>query len=200
MPIRAAALVALLAAAGCSGSARPAPSRPRVDATGPIISATPKPSGSPGSTAPGGAEGARSEAAETPCPLVSAQAVTAAFGARIAAQTTGTSGPNAQFCQIRLANSNLGPGISLRLTRLSPASAASFAAGRRAALAHGAVAVAGVGQSAYYTPSAHNLQYLSGTTTGALQVQSSTPGTLAAVGGRVQANLVALARSAVGNQ
>lgn len=193
-------VAALLALAGCSGSSHPTPTRPRVDATGPIVSASPSATGSAAPTGSGGAEGATPEAAQTPCPLVAEKAVVAAFGARIANQSSGTSGKNGQYCQIRLANSDLGPGISLRLTRFSPASASAFAAGKRAALAHGAVSVTGVGQDAYYSSSAHNLQYLSGSTTGALQVQSTSPALLSAVGGRVQANLVTLARAAVGNQ
>lgn len=190
-------LIAVLLA-GCSGPSHRTPTRPQVSATGPIISAAPSVSASERESA-SGAEGA-GEQDEVPCPLVSEDAVGAAFGARIASQTTSSTGAGGQLCLIRLANSNLGPGISLHLSRIAPASPASFRTAKQAALAHGALPVAGVGQDAYYSPAAHNLQYLSGSTTGALQVRSGSAAALAAVGGRVQADLVALARAAVANQ
>jgi len=196
-PIQVGGLVCVLVLTGCSAHHTKL-TTPTVHASGPIISATPKPSGAT-SPPPSGAEGASTEA-EAPCPLAAASTISTAFGARIAAQNLSSIGKTGSTCQIKLASSNLGPGITLSLSRNSPVSGATFSAAKQAALAHGAESVSGIGQDAYYTPAAHNLQYRSGSAAGAFGVTSTNPGALTALAGQVRADLIALARAAVASQ
>lgn len=188
--------LALVVLTGCSHHSSKL-SRPTVNATGPIISATPN-SGR-ATQAPSGAEGASTVAA-APCPLASAATVTAAFGGRIATQNISTTGKTGQQCQFTLANSNLGPGVTLYLSRNSPITASAFAATKKTALAHGSEAVSGVGQDAYYTASAHTLQYFGGGAAGGYGVTSTNPAALSSLGGQVKADLIALAKRAIAEQ
>jgi hypothetical protein len=67
-------------------------------------------------------------------------------------------------------------------------------------VASGAEAISGVGQGAYYTASAHNLQYLSGTVAGGLSVTSTNPAALTSLAGQVRADLIALATKVIAEQ
>lgn len=100
---------------------------------------------------------------------------------------------------MKLSRSNLGANVTVYLSRYPSTSVASFTAAKRLALAHGAVAVAGVGDDAYFTPAATNLQYRSGQVAGAAQAQltgASSPARRA----QALADLTRLAKAVLANQ
>jgi hypothetical protein len=113
----------------------------------------------------GGVEAPPSQG-DSPCAIASAAAVTAAFGGKVAAVTTSTTGTGSPLCRFVLDNSRVGASLTVSVSTHRPVSASSFNDGKALALKSGATAVSGVGDSAYYTQSAATLQFIRGTTGG----------------------------------
>lgn len=194
------AVTALLVTAGCSGhssashdSTAPTASGGSSARTSVSASRAPAATTSPTAPASGGAEGASTESTAS-CQIASTATVEKVLSASVSS-ATGAPSPIGQQCQFVLARSVLGTRVTVFLSQASPTTPASFAAAKKSALAHGAVAIAGLGDDAYYTVRAANLQYLSATSAGAAQAQGAT-----APAAAVRGALVSLARAILANQ
>lgn len=150
-------------------------------------------------TQSGGAEGA-SSASAAPCPIASASAIEAALGAAVTSQSTSSAGTSGLLCQIYLKKSNLRTAVTLYLSTTSAASLSTFKQAKRAALATGAVAIAGVGQDAYYDSNAFNLHFINGHYSGAVQIAGPSANSLRGNAEQVRSNIIKLAQSIAANQ
>lgn len=134
-----AALVAALNLAACQGSKS---------------TATPKPpSGSPASTVSGTATPAPSpRAAFDVCTLTTPEAIGAAFGGRSRPGEVGTFVDGSPACTFAVRATNLGQDLTAEIILLRGYTATKFASMKQTGLPAGDVAVAGVGDDAFYDP------------------------------------------------
>lgn len=140
-----------------------------------------------------GQEGNTAPAAQEQCKITSAAAVKQIFGAQVGSETGGLSGTGSTVCRFVLSNSNLGRGVVISLSIHQPTARASFEQSKAAAVKAGAAALSGVGDSAYYQAGSADLQFIHGTTLGA--VQTSARAATLQVANRIRAELTSLAQS-----
>ena len=144
-------------------------------------------------TLAGGAEGETSDPDEDgPCSLTNSADVGSAYGGKVTSETAGMSGIGNPICTFTLTSSNAGAPGRLSITIDASASAAAFASTRRHSA--GAIAVSGVGDSAFYLSSTATLHFLKGHSAGVIQADFRMPHGMPPEPGRVRADTTALGK------
>jgi hypothetical protein len=181
----AAATASRASGSGSSGAS----SRPKGSATGTASPGSTGTGSGPAASAGAGQEDGGSGTAQS-CKVVAATAVSAAFAGKLSSARAGVSGTGSQSCRFGFSTSNVG-GVVVNVSIHSPANRAAFDSSRTAAIKDGAVAVPGVGDSAYYVPGSANLQFISGSLAGAVQASKADPAA------QVKADVTTVAKSVV---
>lgn len=120
------------------------------------------------SSHPGGSEA--DQAVTTTCPLIGAEVVESAFGAKVSAVRGSVSGTGNPVCTFTLASSNLGGARGVVVVGVVRGmSLVDFAGARKST--PGAVHVSGVGFDAYYVPGSSSLQFVWNNETGAVDAE-----------------------------
>jgi hypothetical protein len=144
-------------------------------------------------TASTSGNGREANTAQAQCSLVTAAAVTSAFGGRVSTIAGAASSAGGSVCTFSVASSNAGADLRIFVSTHQPVTLKNFQATKASAVKAGSVPVAGVGDDAYYSPAGSNLQLISGTTAAAVQAVAQ-PGR-PATAGRLREDVTALARS-----
>ena len=108
------------------------------------------------------------------CRITSAQSVAGVFKAKVTAETAGVGGTGSKLCHFTLGRSNIGVPTEISMSLSVISRPAAFGQLRKST--PGAVAIAGVGQDAFYVPATATLQLRSGRTVVVVASRPYAPG------------------------
>jgi hypothetical protein len=130
---------------------------------------------------------------QSPCKLATQAEVKAAFGGTVGAGKIDNSIPGAPTCHFDIKGSNLGMGGSAVVFITPGQTAATFALAKK--VVPGAVTVSGVGNGAFYNAHTTSVELIKGKTVASSQGIFFNPGGPQVSAVKIQADVIALAKS-----